>query len=304
MSRIWQEKELEKDFLGSSAGKESACNAGDPSWILGLGRCPGEGIGYSLQYSCLENSHGQRRLMVYSPWGCKEWNRTEWLSTAPRCRRHLSTCSEEGRSCPGWTAGGREELCMPPGQASKEMETQAASQRSWIPPKFEWASTKPPERNAPWFQPVFPWLENPNMLHIDSWSPERSIEYWKIVLSSWICGNLSHSNRELLLTLHLLSIFPHLEGFVVVQSLSPAQLFVTPWAAARQAPLSFIISWSLLKFMSIESVMPSSHLNLCRPSPPAFSFSQHQGLFQWVGSLAKVLGLQLSPSKEHSGLIS
>ena len=38
-------------FPGSSAGKESACNAGDPSWIPGLGRSPGEGIGYPLQYS-------------------------------------------------------------------------------------------------------------------------------------------------------------------------------------------------------------------------------------------------------------
>ena len=64
MSRIWQEKEFKRDFPGSSAGKESACNAGDPSWIPGLGRFPGKGIGYSLQYSCLENSHEQRRLTV------------------------------------------------------------------------------------------------------------------------------------------------------------------------------------------------------------------------------------------------
>ena len=44
-----------------------------------------------------------------------------------------------------------------------------------------------------------------------------------------------------------------------------AQLFVTPWTAAHQASLSFTISWSLLKLMSIESVMPSNHLILCRP---------------------------------------
>ena len=43
-------------FPGSSAGKKSACNAGDPSWIPGLGRSPGEGKGYPLQYSSLENS--------------------------------------------------------------------------------------------------------------------------------------------------------------------------------------------------------------------------------------------------------
>ena len=55
----------------------------------------------------------------------------------------------------------------------------------------------------------------------------------------------------------------------------------TPWTAARQASLSFTISWSLIKLMSMESVMPSNHLSLCHPpSPPAFTLSQHQGLFQ------------------------
>ena len=51
---------------------------------------------------------------------------------------------------------------------------------------------------------------------------------------------------------------------VVVQSLSPVRRFATPRAAARQAPLSFTISQSLLKLMSTESVVPSSHLILCR----------------------------------------
>ena len=51
----------------------------------------------------------------------------------------------------------------------------------------------------------------------------------------------------------------------VVQSLSHVQLFVTPWTAAHQASLSFTISQSLLKLISIESVMPSNHLFLCRP---------------------------------------
>ena len=53
-------------FLGSSVGKESACNAGDPGSIPGLGRIPGEGIGYPLQYYCLENSHGQRALVGFT----------------------------------------------------------------------------------------------------------------------------------------------------------------------------------------------------------------------------------------------
>ena len=52
---------------------------------------------------------------------------------------------------------------------------------------------------------------------------------------------------------------------VVVQSLSRVQLFATPWTAARQASLSVTVSWSLLKLMSIESVMPFKHLILCHP---------------------------------------
>ena len=67
----------------------------------------------------------------------------------------------------------------------------------------------------------------------------------------------------------------------VVQSISHVQLFATPWTAARQASLSFTISQSLLKLISIESVMPSNHLILCHPSSPlALNLSQHQGLFQ------------------------
>ena len=84
---------------------------------------------------------------------------------------------------------------------------------------------------------------------------------------------------------------------VVVQSLSCVWLFVTPWTAAYQASLSFTVSQSLLKLLSIESMMPSNDLILCHPpSPPALNLSQHHGLFQWVNSLcltAKVLKLQL-----------
>ena len=108
-------------FPGSSAGKECACNAGDPGSIPGLGRCPGEGIGYPLQYSwasleaqmvknppampetCVSSmgwedplerrmathsgipageSQGQRNLAGYSLWGHKELDVTERLSTA------------------------------------------------------------------------------------------------------------------------------------------------------------------------------------------------------------------------------
>ena len=61
---------------GSAGKKKSACNAGDPGSIPELGRSLGEGKGYPLQYSGLENSMGYK----YSPWGCKELDMTERLS--------------------------------------------------------------------------------------------------------------------------------------------------------------------------------------------------------------------------------
>ena len=66
-------------FPGGSDSKESSCSVGDPGLILGLGRSPGEGQGNPLQYSCLENPHGQRSLVGYSPCGHKELNTTEQL---------------------------------------------------------------------------------------------------------------------------------------------------------------------------------------------------------------------------------
>ena len=63
------------------------------------------------------------------------------------------------------------------------------------------------------------------------------------------------------------------------QLLSRVQLFATPWTTACQASLSITNSWSPSKPMSIESVMPSSHLILVGPSPPALNLSEHQGLF-------------------------
>ena len=66
---------------GGSDGKESACNSADLGLIPRLERSSGRGHGNPLQYSCLENPHGQRSLVGYSPWGHKEKDMTEQLST-------------------------------------------------------------------------------------------------------------------------------------------------------------------------------------------------------------------------------
>ena len=64
-------------FPGGSDGKECACSVGDLGSIPGLGRPPGGGYGNPLEYSCLENPHGQRSLAGCSPWGLKESDMTE-----------------------------------------------------------------------------------------------------------------------------------------------------------------------------------------------------------------------------------
>ena len=69
----------ETGFPGGSDGKESAWKGGDPVSTADSGRSPGEGNGYPLQYSCLENSM-DRGLVGYSPWGHKELDMTEWLT--------------------------------------------------------------------------------------------------------------------------------------------------------------------------------------------------------------------------------
>ena len=81
-------------FLGDSDGKESTRNTGDLSWIPGLGRSLGGGNGNPLQCSCLENPHGQRSLTGHSPWGCKESDTTESLSTAPEDSKDKEECKK------------------------------------------------------------------------------------------------------------------------------------------------------------------------------------------------------------------
>ena len=97
---------------------------------------------------------------------------------------------------------------------------------------------------------------------------------------------------------------------VVVQFLSHVRLFVTPWTAAHQASLSFATSWSLLKLISIESMMPHNHLILCRsllllPSvfPSIRIFSKESVLrIRWPKNWS--FCFSISPSNEYSGLIS
>ena len=98
--------------------------------------------------------------------------------------------------------------------------------------------------------------------------------------------------------------------FVAVQLLNHVQLYATPWTSARQASLFFIISQSLLKLMSIESMMPSNHLILCQPLlllasvfPSIRVFSSESALhIRWPKYCSFSFSIRLS--NVYSGLIS
>ena len=103
-----------------------------------------------------------------------------------------------------------------------------------------------------------------------------------------------------------------MKGFIAflcsVQLLSPVWLFEIPWTAALQASLSITSSQSLLKLMSIELVMPSNHLILCRPLLLLPSISPSIRVFsnEWVLRIRwpKYWSFSIHPSNEYSGLIS
>ena len=98
--------------------------------------------------------------------------------------------------------------------------------------------------------------------------------------------------------------------FISVQSLSCVRLFAAPWIAARQASLSITNSQSSLKLMSIESVMPSSHLILCcplfllPPIPPSIRVFSNESALRMRWPKYWSFSLSISPSNEHVGLMS
>ena len=101
-----------------------------------------------------------------------------------------------------------------------------------------------------------------------------------------------------------------LSQLIVVQSPSHVQLFVTPWTAVHRASLSYTIPQSLLKLMSIESVMPSNHLLLCHPLLllpsifPSIRVFSSESAPRIRSPKYWSFSFSISPSSEYSGLIS
>jgi len=123
-------------------------------------------------------------------------------------------------------------------------------------------------------------------------------------------GDWSHEiKRHLLLGRKVMTNFSSVQ-FSSVQSLSRIRLFATPWIAARQASLSITNSQSSLRLTSIESVMPSSHLILCRPLlllppiPPSFWVFSNESTLRMRWPKYWSFSFIIVPSKEIPGLIS
>ena len=117
-------------------------------------------------------------------------------------------------------------------------------------------------------------------------------------------------DSDLFLPISAFSRFPTINFFSSVESLSCVQLFATPWTSVHQVSLSITKSQSLLKLMSIDSVMPSNHLILCRallllpPIPPSIRvFSSESALrMRWPKYWS--FSFSVISSKEIPGLIS
>ena len=130
--------------------------------------------------------------------------------------------------------------------------------------------------------------------------------YSNILFNFWVIFptfyGIDAFNTKLCLFIHLF--------ISSVQSLSYAWLFVTPWTAACQASLSITNSWSLLKFMSIKSVMPCNHLILCRPLLllpsifPSIRVFSNESAFHIRWPKYWSFSFNISPSSEYPGLIS
>ena len=147
------------------------------------------------------------------------------------------------------------------------------------------------------------------MLRLDIKHPHHRRKYVKLTIRGGKCVNYlncSHySTTYMFVNQHIVYL-----QFSSVQSLSRFWLFATPWITARQACLSITNSRSSPKLMSIESVMPSSHLILCRPLfllppiPPSIRVFSNESTLHMRWPKYWSFSFSISPSNEHPGLMS
>ena len=158
------------------------------------------------------------------------------------------------------------------------------------------------------------WPSNSDLLRarlLSAWPPT-----WEVQCGAWTPYSRGVT-LKMLLSSCLCVAYPRwgswlncISQFSSVQSLSRVRLFATSWIAACQASLSITNSRSLLKLMPIESVMPSSHLILCRPllllppSPPSIRVFSNESALRVRWPKYWSFSFSISPSSEHPGLVS
>ena len=211
-----------------------------------------------------------------------------FIETAPQCRSQSHICSAQDVLMSCANAGGGQECPVP---LLAEVPSSPGNLLCCWPV-------------GTWYLQLLHRHERGKLLHFPRAQLQVCIFFGKALL-------LSESRRgELFTEPSLSSVFCSVIFFAVLQSLSHVQLIVTPWTAAYQASLSITNFQSWLKLMSMESVMPSNHLILCRPLllPPSIFPSirvfSHESALRIRGPKYWSFSCSISPSNEYSGLIS
>ena len=147
--------------------------------------------------------------------------------------------------------------------------------------------------------------------HLTSHSKISGSRWVWVITPSWLSGLWRYFLYSFsVYSCHLSLISSASVQFSSAQSLSRVQLFATPWMAACHASLSLTNSWSLLKLMPIESVMPSNHLILCYPLlllppiPPSIRVFSNESTLRMRWPKYWSFSFSIIPSNEHPGLIS
>ena len=284
-------------------------------------------------------SHGQWRLAGYSPWGCEESDMTEQLSIWERVHTQththiyiyqFSSVQSVAQSC--LTVCDPMD-CRTPGlpvyhQLPEFTQTHVHCVSEATQPSHSLPTPSPPTFNLSQHQALFKWVNSSHQVskvlefHLNI-SPSNGYSGLISFRMDWfdllaVQGTLQsllqhHSSKPSILWCSAIFIvqLSHLSvQFSSFQSLSRVWLFATPWTTARQTSLPITISRISLRLMSIESVMPSGHLILCRPllllppSPPSIRvFSNESTLcIRWPKYWS--FSFSIIPSKEIPGLIS
>ena len=302
-------------FPGGSDSKKLACNTGTPRFHPWVRKSPWRRQWQPTPVFLPGESHGQRNLMGYSPWGCKRvrhnWatnthtHTIVWSSQVVQCRR-LPVNAEDSKNAgliPGLGRFPREGNGNPlqysclenpmdrgtwwatvHGVAKESDKTEwLALYRLPIPISFLWQACEVKEREV-----IF--RISPRTINPESETAN--------------CPSIHHVTLFLFLE-------PHFEGEIQehylvssVQSISRVWFFATPWTAARQASLSITNSRSSPK------LLPSSHLILCRPLlllppiPPSIRVFSNESTLRVRWPSYWSFSFSISPSKDHPGLIS